>query len=130
MLRAVLEGIALQMRWLADEVEATLAVKMPRVRFGGGGAQSDVWAQTMADVLGRTVEQIDGPRHANARGAGLLGFLSLGEIGVDDLAALVPIRRRYEPAQPTAAMFDERIEIYKDLHERLAEPVSRLNVRL
>lgn len=130
MLRAVLEGISLQMRWLLDEVEATLGVPFPIVRFAGGGAQSSVWAQTMADVLGREVEQVDGPRHGNARGAGLLGFLSLGEIGLGDLAACVPIRQRFEPSSTGRALFDERILIYRDLHERLAEPVSRLGVRL
>ena len=130
MLRAVLEGISMQMRWLLDEVEASLGVPFPMVRFAGGGAQSAVWAQTMADVLGRSVEQVEGPRHANARGAGLLGFLSLGELGLDDLAACVPIRQRFEPSTSGRALFDERILIYRDLHERLAEPVSRLNVRL
>ena len=130
MLRAVMEGVSLQMRWLLDEVESSLGVPFPMVRFAGGGAQSAVWAQTMADVLGRQVEQIEGPRHANARGAGLLGFLSLGQIGLDDLAACVPIRQRFEPSDVGRALFDERILIYRDLHERLAEPVSRLNVRL
>jgi xylulokinase len=130
MLRAVLEGISLQMRWLVDEVAETLGVPFPMVRFAGGGAQSDEWSQTMADVLGRPVEQVDDPRHANARGAGLLGFLSLGELGIDDLAACVPIRRRFEPVEAHRTLFDERILIYRDLHERLAEPVSRLKVRL
>lgn len=130
MLRAVLEGISLQMRWLVDEVASTLSVPFPMVRFAGGGAQSDDWAQTMADVLGREVQQVDGPRHANARGAGLLGFLSLGIIGLADLASCVPIRRIYEPSPSNSALFDERIDIYRDLHERLADPVSRLTRHL
>jgi xylulokinase len=129
MVRAVLEGVALQMRWLTDEVEATLGQSYETLRFAGGGAQSDVWAQTMADVLGRPIEQVHEPRHANARGAGLLGLLSLDRIGVDDLDPLVPIARRYEPALPSAALFDERIDIYRDLHGRLAEPVARLSAR-
>ena len=129
MLKAVLEGISLQMRWLLDEVALSLDVPFDMVRFAGGGAQSDDWAQTMADVLGRPVEQVEGPRHANARGAGMLGFLSLGELGIDDLAACVPIRRRFEPIPSHQALFDERILVYRDLHERLAEPVSRLTGR-
>ncbi len=126
MLRAVFEGVALQMRWLADEVETTLGVSFPMLRFAGGGAQSDTWAQTMADVLGRVVEQVEGPRHANARGAGLLGFLSIGRIGIGDLEALVPIRRQYEPTA-ASALFDERILVFRDLHDRLAEPMARLH---
>ena len=126
MLRAVFEGVALQMRWLADEVEATLGVSFPMLRFAGGGAQSDTWAQTMADVLGRVVEQVEGPRHANARGAGLLGFLSIDRIGIGDLEALVPIRRQYEPTA-ASALFDERTLVFRDLHDRLAEPMARLH---
>ena len=95
------------------------------LRFAGGGAQSDTWAQTMADVLGRVVEQVEDPRHANARGAGLLGFLSIGRIGMGDLDALVPIRRRYEPSS-ASALFDERTLVFRDLHNRLAEPMARL----
>lgn len=126
MLRASLEGISMQMRWLLDEVASTLATPFETVRFAGGGAQSDVWAQTMADVLGRSVEQVDSPRHANARGAGLLGLLSVGEIGVDALAASVPIRCRFEPDPAHRELFNERLDIYRDLHDRLAEPVKRL----
>lgn len=126
MVRAVLEGISLQMRWLLDEVEVSLGVAFPMVRFAGGGAQSAQWSQIMADVLGRPVEQVEGPRHANARGAGLLGFLSIGELGVDDLAARVPIRQRFEPDAGSATLFDERVLIFRDLHARLAEPASRL----
>ena len=129
MIRAVLEGIALQMRWLTDEVAATLGVTYPMLRFAGGGAQSDGWSQIMADVLGRPIEQVAEPRHANARGAGLLGFLSRGRIEVSDLESLVPIARRYDPSPSSAAMFDDRIGVYRDLHERLAEPVARLSAR-
>ncbi len=128
MLRAVLEGVALQMRWLADEVSSTLDVAFPMLRFAGGGAQSDMWSQTMADVLGRVVEQVADPRHANARGAGLLGFLSIGRLGVGDLATLVPIRRRYEPSS-ASALFDERTLVFRDLHHRLGEPMARLHPR-
>lgn len=130
MLRAVLEGVSLQMRWLVDEVEASLGVGFSMVRFAGGGAQSAEWSQTMADVLGRPVEQVEGPRLANARGAGLLGFLSIGALELDDLAKSVPIRRRFEPVDANRQLFDERLHVFRDLHARLADPVSRLRIRL
>jgi xylulokinase len=129
MLRAVLEGTALQMRWLTDTVSEVLGVPMPTIRFGGGGAQSDTWAQIMADVLGRPVEQIAEPRQANARGAGLLAYLSIGALTVDDLKDLIPIRRVYEPNPSTRALFDERLAIMRDLHDRLGEPTARLHAR-
>lgn len=124
--RAMLEGIALQMRWLADEVEAALGVPFDRIRFVGGGALSDLWAAIMADVVGRPIEQLENPRHANARGAGLMAFVSTGQLTVDDLPSLVPVRARYEPDDSARALWHERLAVYRDLHAVLAEPISRL----
>ena len=53
MARAMLEGISMQMRWLADEVEQAIGHDLGAIRFVGGGAQSDVWTSIMADVVGR-----------------------------------------------------------------------------
>jgi xylulokinase len=125
--RALLEGVAMQMRWLADEVETALGIAFDKMRFVGGAALSDVWATIMADVVGRPIEQLDNPRHANARGAGLMAFVSTGQLRIDDLAGLVPVRARYEPDPSTRALWDERLEVFRDLHAVLADPVSRLH---
>ena len=126
MVRAVLEGTALQMRWLTDAVESVLGAPFGTIRFVGGGASSDLWAAIMADVLGRPVEQLANPRHANARGAGLMAFISTGQLTLYEVAALVPVRARYEPEPSTRQMWDERLQIFRDLHDVVAEPVSRL----
>jgi xylulokinase len=126
LVRAVLEGTALQMRWLADAVEDALGVPFETIRFVGGGASSDLWAAIMADVVGRPLEQLANPRHANARGAGLMAFISTGQLTLDEVARLVPVRARYEPNPSTRDMWDERLQVFRDLHDVLAEPVSRL----
>jgi xylulokinase len=126
LVRAVLEGTALQMRWLADAVEGALGVPYETIRFVGGGASSDLWATIMADVVGRPIEQLANPRHANARGAGLMAFIATGQLTIDEVAALVPVRARYEPHPSTRHMWDERLQVFRDLHDVLAEPVSRL----
>lgn len=124
--RAMLEGISMQMRWLADEVEGALGVPFETIRFVGGAATSDLWASIMADVVGRPIEQLQSPRHANARGAGLMAFVSTGQLTIDDLHDLVPVRARYEPEPSTRSLWDERLSVFRDLHSALAEPVSRL----
>ncbi len=110
LLRAVLEGVSMQMRWLVDDVEVVLGTRHESVRFTGGGATSDAWAQVMADVLGRRVEQLADPRHANARGAALLGFLSIRALTIADLHRLVPIRpcTSPTPAPPRSSTTDSR----------------------
>ncbi len=124
--RAMLEGMSMQMRWLTDEVSAALGTPFETVRFVGGGAQSDLWASIMADVLGRPIEQLENPRHANARGAGLMAFVSTGQLTLDQVAELVPVHARYEPNPSTRQLWDDRLGVYLELHELLAEPVSRI----
>jgi xylulokinase len=125
--RAMLEGTSLQMRWLADEVEAALGVPFANIRFVGGGALSDLWASILADVLGRPVDQLKNPRHANARGAGLMAFASTGQLTIDEIAQLVPVRATYDPDPAFREMWDDRLGVYRELHAVLAEPVSRLH---
>jgi xylulokinase len=122
----MLEGISMQMRWLADEVEQAIGADFGAIRFVGGGAQSDLWSAIMADVLGRPVEQVDNPRHANARGAGFMAFVATELLSLDELDALVPVKATFEPTAATADLYTERLGVVRDLHRVLAEPVSRL----
>lgn len=126
LLRAVLEGVSMQLRWLADDAEGLLGVTFPSVRFAGGGAQSDPWAQILADVLGRVVEQVDAPRLANARGAGLLGLVAIGAVGIDGIAHRVPVRAVREPTPGITALMDDRLAVHRELHAALAGPLARL----
>jgi xylulokinase len=83
----------------------------------------------MADVLRRPIEQVAEPRHANARGAALLGFVAAGALGLDDLAGLIPIAARFEPTPGLDGLYAERLDVIRHLHTTLAEPVSRLDPR-
>ena len=79
--RAVLEGVALNARWMQQAVERFCRRRLDPIAFIGGGARSALWAQIMADVLGRRVQRVADPSSANLRGAALLAFTALGEIG-------------------------------------------------
>ncbi|HYD39256.1 MAG TPA: FGGY-family carbohydrate kinase [Anaeromyxobacter sp.] len=95
--RAVLEGVALNTRWLMEGVERFVGRPLGPVRAIGGGARSAVWCQLYADVLQRPILQVEDPVRANARGAALLAAAALGWIRIDDAPALVPVARRFEP---------------------------------
>ena len=72
MVRAVFEGVAFNSAWLLGAVEKFSKKRFDSLAFVGGGANSDLWAQIHADVMGRTIRQIADPVLANVRGAGLL----------------------------------------------------------
>ncbi len=108
--RAVLEGVALNTRWLQVHLEANLGRPLAEVTVVGGGARSGLWCQVHADVLGRPVRQVEAPQAANARGAGLQALVALGKLTWSDVPAAVPIARTWEPDAARRALYDERFE--------------------
>jgi len=68
-IRAFLEGIAFNTRWLLKPVEKFLGRKVESINIVGGGAQSDVWCQIFADAMNVEIGQVNDPIYANARGA-------------------------------------------------------------
>ena len=124
LVRAVLEGVALNVRWLFGYYEKFLKQPVPRVRLLGGGAQSALWCQIHADVLGRPVEQVERPRDAQLRGVALWARVALGEISLGDVPALVPVAERFEPQPGARATYDAMFAEYRGLAKRLG-PLAR-----
>ncbi|MFN8640415.1 MAG: FGGY-family carbohydrate kinase [Candidatus Binatia bacterium] len=89
LVRAVLEGVAYNNRWLHEAVERFAGRRLDPIRIIGGGALSDLWCQIHADVMDRTIERPAEPLRANLRGAALLAALALGA-DADEVRALVP----------------------------------------
>jgi xylulokinase len=125
--RAFLEGVAMNSRWLLDPVERFLGGRVPRVRLAGGGASSDVWCAIYADVLDREVVQLEDPVQANARGAAFLAAVGLGRLAFADVPARVPIRRTFAPTPAHRALYDERFAVFARAYDRLSPLYRRLN---
>ena len=66
--RAVLEGVAANSAWLFGHVERFVGRRLEPVRLIGGGAQSELWCQVIADSLNRAVVQVAQPLAAQLRG--------------------------------------------------------------
>jgi xylulokinase len=126
-IRAFLEGIALNSRWLLAPVERFLGAEVRALRLVGGGACSDVWCQIYADVLGVEIRQVEDPLQANARGAGLLAAIGQGRVRWSDVPALAPIRRTYAPNPAHRAVYDDRFAAFTELHRRLGPLYRKLN---
>lgn len=127
MLRAVAEGVAFNMRWLLPAVETLAGHPFQEVRFSGGGALSDTWAQIMADVLDRPVLQVDDARFLNVRGIGFLGFRYAELVGLDDVDRFCPVRRRYAPDPATRDRYARLFPRFVLAYERLAPVFAELN---
>jgi xylulokinase len=131
LVRAVLEGVACNSRWLHESVERFARRRLDRLRMFGGGAASDLWCQIHADVLDRTIERVADPLNANLRGAALWAGLALGAVRREEIRSLVPVDRVFEPESRNRALYDrlyaELPRLYKrqrGLSARLAGPGS------
>ncbi|MEO8265316.1 MAG: FGGY family carbohydrate kinase [Ilumatobacteraceae bacterium] len=120
MVRAVIEGVAVNLAWLLPTVESFVGHEFATVRFGGGGAQSDLWAQLLADALDRPVHQMEDPRATNARGAAFLAFSILGSLSIGDVPSLVRSRAVRRPDGDNRAGMDRALGRLIGLHRALA----------
>ena len=127
LIRSVLEGVAYNARWLFESYEKFLKRDVPRVRLLGGGAQSALWCQIYADVLGRPVEQVTDARHAQLRGAALWARISLGELRLEDVPDLVPAAETFVPSAHTRMTYGDAYAEYTKLHGTLKGLYGRLN---
>jgi xylulokinase len=127
LVRAVFEGVALNARWLLRAVERFTGHRLEPIRFIGGGARSDVWCQIFADVLGRTIEQVADPVNANARGAGLLAAVALGELTFSQVPERVKVAGTYQPEPGTRRLYDELFTEFVGFYRRNRKAHGRLN---
>jgi sugar (pentulose or hexulose) kinase len=112
LLRAVYEGVALGIRDCLDAIPT----KVETVRMAGGGANSHVWSQIFADVLGRRMI-IPAGTEFGAKGAAIVAGVGLGMFGSysDGTDHTVNIVREYEPDPAKTAIYDDLFGIYKDI---------------
>lgn len=126
-IRAFLEGIAFNTRWLLKPVEKFLGRKTQAIHIVGGGAQSDVWCQIFADVLNVEIKQVADPVYANARGAAWIGAAGLGEISFGDIPSLVEFKRNYQPTSSHRAIYDERFAAFVEIYGQMKTIYRKLN---
>jgi len=119
MIRAVMEGVALNARWLFDTYEKFCKRRIDSVRILGGGAQSDLWCSMYAGILDRPVEKVAHPRDAQLVGAGLWALVSLGEMALPEAASRVHVERTFDSADCDRDVYQSAYADYRGLYKRL-----------
>ena len=129
LVRAVLEGVAHNARWLLEASESVVKSRLDDVRVIGGGATSDVWCQIHADVLGRPLHRVTDPLLVNVRGAAFFAGLVLGLLDEHEIEGRVHVDRTFEPDASSRrvhdllhAEFTTRAKVDRDMYARLNGP--------
>ena len=117
LLRATVEGVARNLRWLAPAVAQLCGSETSEVVFGGGAARSTAVARTIADVLGVPVVVPHRPELAAARAVAHVASCREqgldptvpGADGADDTGAV-----RHEPDPAASAVHDRLQPVFED----------------
>jgi len=95
--RAVLEGIAFQIRDLVETMEKDAGVKLPELKVDGGASVSNIMMQIQANLLNARVNR---PKcvESTALGAACLAGIAVGVFsGTKDIAEQWESERIFEP---------------------------------
>ena len=126
-IRAFLEGIALNTRWLLQPVNRFLKREVDVVNIVGGGAQSDVWCQIFADVMNVRINQVEDPVYANARGAAWIGAVGMNEINFKDIPTLVKIKQEYTPMEKNRSLYDQKFGQFLKIYNQMKNIYHQMN---
>ncbi|HEY5111444.1 MAG TPA: FGGY-family carbohydrate kinase [Acidimicrobiales bacterium] len=117
LIRAVMEGVATNSAWLLKYVEKFAGRELSPIRLLGGGAQSALWCQMYADVLGRDVIQVDQPLLVQMRGAALLASVALGVRRFNEVGVNAP-GVTFHPTSGVAELYKTRVDQLPSLYAR------------
>lgn len=126
-IRAVLEGVAFNTRWLLRPFERFLGRSVDAINIVGGGANSNVWCQIFADVLNRPVRQVKDPIQANVRGAAFIAAVGLDCTSFHDIPERTDIRHVYQPNPAHRALYDALSREFVNIYRHNKRIYRRLN---
>ena len=117
--KSVYEGVAYKIREHLDLLES-ISRPVGELRLFGGGARSEAWVQTIADVCGRPVVTFTSSE-MGCLGAAMLAGVGAGVFpGAQEAASLTRIERRIEPRTALGAMYERQYQEYLQIQRRLS----------
>jgi xylulokinase len=125
--RAVLEGVGHNLRWLLEAADHFTGRRLGPLRLLGGGAQSELWCQVVADITDREVQRVADPLLAGLRGAALNAGLTLGDISREQVRGLVPVDTVFRPEPAQRELYDRAFAEFPRLYRAQRGMFRRLN---
>ncbi|ABD55324.1 xylulokinase [Jannaschia sp. CCS1] len=129
--RAVYEGVAMSARMALEALQKSAGVVSDTIACGGGGFQSDPWAQIRADILGVELTCLA------AKDPGILGAAAMAAIGVGHFRAfgeaydaLAVFDRTFTPDPASHTHYNDLFDLYRDaiaVNADLGKRLSKLD---
>jgi xylulokinase len=126
MTRAVLEGVAFNLRMILDALESQGA-SIPAIRLIGGGAQSLLWQRILANMFARPIQILELVTEATSWGAAVAGGVGVGlyDWGIAREKARVALT--VEPDPVTIARYADIYPLFQDTYRGLEPIYARIS---
>ncbi len=126
MIRAVLEGVTMNLRVILDAFRAQ-GTSIEAMRVIGGGARGRFWNQLMADIYGIPVHRLAILEEATSMGAALAGGVGVGLY--PDFSMIETMNRVVEvftPDPAAQAVYEEIYPIFEAAYQALVPVYDRI----
>ena len=126
MYRALVEGLGYSIKEGIKSIEKKTKQKVHRVGLSGGGSQSDILCQLMADILNKEVYVVQ-THETTSLGASMIGYIALGKYKdvADAAKGMVNVTKSFVPNNEIAKIYAVLFkEVYELTYKRL-KPVYR-----
>jgi xylulokinase len=125
--RAFFEGVAYNTRWSFQYVERFVGRRLDCLNIIGGGGKSNLWCQIFADVLNRTIRQVQDPMQANGRGAAFIASVGLGYISFDEIPNLIKYTNTFHPNPDNRKIYEDLFREFVNIYGQNKAMYRRLN---
>lgn len=127
MVRSVMEGVAMNAKWLLTFVEKNAKRKFDSINLIGGGANSDVWCQITSDIFNIKVRKMKNPVMANSQGAAYLAALAMKNLSLEEISDIREVEKEFIPNPKHREVYDKLYKEFISFYYTNKKAFKRLN---
>lgn len=126
--RAHFEGIAYNLKWSIENLEKDFGFSIKELKITGGGSQSKLWMQTIADITERKIITTSQPKNAGALGAAMCAMVGSGFLSdFQDIKKLIKTVDTFVPNEAHKSIYNELFQTYKSIYTSLKNTYANAN---
>ncbi len=127
LLRAVMEGIAYNIRWVYEPMEK-LTYTHNVIRVVGGGVLFDEWCKILASVLKRNIARVKDPQDSTLRGVSMAALVGLGYYkSFSEASKVISLDKMFIPQKEWIRVYDKMFNVYKKIYKKLKDLFKEIN---
>lgn len=125
---AIMESICYMLRWKIEKYKNDTGQSIDSIRVVGGGANSDIWMQMMANILKIPVQVPKNPQHSGSIGSAYCALIGLEVCqNFNEAAERIKVEKEFHFNKVYEKRYDKLYEIFKNIYPTLENIFITLN---